>query len=77
MVENSCSDELDCNDEIISCGELNGVTCEVSYCDEDACNVGSHVSFNVILLTACSAMGLALLMWTAELAVFLFDVLTV
>ena len=62
LVTNSCSNQLGCYREIINCGQYNDVTCKVSCCDEDECNVGSHVSFNVILLTACSAMGLALLM---------------
>ena len=62
LVSNSCSNQLGCYREIISCGTYNDVTCKVSCCDEDECNVGSHVSFNVILLTACSALGLALLM---------------
>ena len=62
LVSNSCSNQLGCNQDIIGCGQYNGVTCKVSCCDEDGCNVGSHVSFNVILLTACSALGLAVLM---------------
>ncbi|XP_020616243.1 uncharacterized protein LOC110054228 [Orbicella faveolata] len=61
FVANSCANELGCNQAIIGCGEYNGVTCKVSCCDEDECNVGSHVSLNVILLTTCSALGLALL----------------
>ena len=62
LVDNDCSNEAGCNLAIIQCGQYNGVTCKVSCCDDDECNVGSHVSFNVILLTACSALGLALLM---------------
>ena len=62
LVTNSCSNKLDCYRQIISCGRFNDVTCKVSCCDEDECNVGSHVSLNFILLTACSALGLALLM---------------
>ena len=62
LVTNGCADEKACNTKIIDCGRYDGVTCKVSCCDEDECNVGSHVSFNVILLTACSALGLALLM---------------
>ena len=61
LVSNGCSNQIACNTAIISCGRYDGVTCKVGCCDEDACNVGSHVSFNVILLTACSALGLALL----------------
>ena len=62
LVRNFCSNKLECYREIINCGYyLNDVTCKVSCCDEDECNVGSHVSFNVILLTACSVLGLALL----------------
>ena len=61
LVTNTCSNKLECYKEMINCGLYNGVTCKVSCCDEDECNVGSHVSFNVILLTACSVLGLALL----------------
>ena len=62
LVDNSCSNQLSCNQAIIDCGQYNDVTCKVSCCDEDECNVGSLVSFNVFLLTVCSALGLALLM---------------
>ena len=62
VVENSCSNQLGCYQAIIGCGQYNDVTCKVSCCDEDECNVGSHVSFNVFLLTVCFALGLALLM---------------
>ncbi|XP_020616232.1 uncharacterized protein LOC110054220 [Orbicella faveolata] len=62
LVSNSCTNQLGCNQEIIGCGQYNDVTCKVSCCDEDACNVGSNVSFNVFLLTAFSILGLALLM---------------
>jgi len=61
LVSNSCTNELGCNTAILSCGQYNDVTCKVSCCDEDACNAGSHVSLNIILLTTCSALGLALL----------------
>jgi len=61
FVWNSCSNQLDCYRKIINCGLYNDVTCKVSCCDEDGCNMGSHVSFSVFLLTACSALGLALL----------------
>ena len=43
-VENDCSKEVDCNRAIIQCGLYSGVTCKVSCCDDDECNVGSHVS---------------------------------
>ena len=62
LVANSCSNQLGCYQAIIGCGRYNDVTCKVSCCDEDECNVGSHVSFNVFLLTVCFALGLALLM---------------
>ena len=62
FVMNTCSNQVNCNSEIIKCGGYDGVTCKVSCCDEDECNVGSHVSFNVILLTVCSVLGLALMM---------------
>ena len=61
VVKNSCSNQVDCNLAIIDCGKYNDVTCKVSCCDEDECNAGSHVSFNVILVTACSVLALALL----------------
>ena len=60
MVENSCSNELGCNQAIITCSLYNDATCKASCCDKDECNVGSYVSFNVFLLTACSALGLGL-----------------
>jgi len=56
-VKNSCSNWSGCYQAKTVCGQ-----CEVSCCDEDECNVGSHVSFNVFLLTVCFALGLALLM---------------
>jgi len=62
-VRNSCSDELSCNQEIIGCGQYSGVTCKVSCCDADECNMGSHVSFNVFLLSTCSALGLGLALY--------------
>ena len=62
LVENTCTTQLGCNREQISCGQYSGVTCKVACCDQDECNVGSHASFNVFLLTVCSALGLALLM---------------
>ena len=55
LVNNSCSNQVDCNSVIIDCGKYNDVSCKVSCCDED-------VSFNVILVTTCSVLGLALLM---------------
>ena len=62
FVANGCNDQVGCNKAIIGCGQYNDVTCKVSCCDDDECNVGSHVSFNFILLTACSTLGLTLLM---------------
>ena len=62
LVTNSCSNQLVCYQTIVKCGQYNDVTCKVSCCDDDECNVGSHVSFNVFLLTVCFALGLALLM---------------
>ena len=62
LVRNTCSNQASCKSAITDCGEYDGATCKVSCCDEDECNVGSHVSFNVILLTVCSALGLALMM---------------
>ena len=49
FVENGCIDQAGCNKAIIDCGQYNDVTCKVSCCD-------------VILLTACFALGLAQLM---------------
>lgn len=62
LVQNSCSNQVRCYQTIIGCGRYNDVTCKVSCCDDDECNVGSHVAFNVFLLTLCFALGLALLM---------------
>ena len=63
VVMNTCTDQMGCDSAQAVCDNYaNGITCKVGCCDEDACNVGSHVSFNVILLTVCSALGLALLM---------------
>jgi len=62
VVENGCTYQLECDSLQAVCDNADDVTCKVGCCDEDACNVGSHVSFNVILLTECSALGLALLM---------------
>jgi len=57
MVKNSCSDAFACSKATIGCGH-----CEVGCCGDDACNVSTHVSLNVFLLTVCFALGLALLM---------------
>ena len=62
-VLNSCTNQLGCDWAQDVCDKYaDDITCKIGCCDEDECNVGSHVSFNVILLTACSALGLALLM---------------
>ena len=62
-VLNSCTNQLGCNWAQDVCDKYaDDITCKIGCCDDDECNVGSHVSFNVILLTACSALGLALLM---------------
>ena len=62
-VLNACTNQLGCDLAQAVCDNYaDDITCKVGCCDEDACNVGSHVSFNVILLTVCSALGLALLM---------------
>ena len=60
-VSNECTNQLGCDLAQAVCDNLDDVTCKVGCCDEDECNVGSHVSFNVFLLTVCSALGLALL----------------
>ena len=63
QVTNDCTNQLGCTLAQAVCDEYgDDITCKVGCCDEDACNVSSHVSFNVILLTVCSALGLALLM---------------
>jgi len=63
LVSNDCTNQLGCDLAQAVCDNYaDDVTCKVGCCDEDACNEGSHVSFNVILLTVCSALGLALLM---------------
>ena len=63
LVTNDCTNQFGCNLAQSVCDNYaDDITCKVGCCDEDACNVGSPVSFNVILLTVCSALGLALLM---------------
>ena len=62
LVNHDCTNQLGCDLAQTVCDNAEGVTCKVGCCDEDACNVGSHVSFNVILLSVCSALGLTLLM---------------
>ena len=64
VVTNDCTSQFGCDLSQSFCDEFeeNDVTCKVGCCDEDECNVGSRVSLNVILLTVCSALGLALLM---------------
>ena len=58
-----CTNQLGCDGAQAVCDKYgDDITCKIGCCDEDECNAGSHVSFNVILLTACSALGLALLM---------------
>ena len=62
-VNNDCTNQWGCDLAQSVCDNYAGdITCKVGCCDEDACNVGSHVSFNVILLSVCSALGLTLLM---------------
>ena len=63
-VTNGCDNQLGCSLAQTICDEYGNddITCKVGCCDKDACNVGSHVSLNVILLTVFSALGLALLM---------------
>ena len=64
-VTNNCTSQFACTVKQALCDKYaddHDITCEVGCCDKDACNVSSHVSFNVILLTVCSALGLALLM---------------
>ena len=61
-VTNDCTNQLGCDLAQTVCDNVKDVTCKVGCCDEDECNLGSHVSFNVFLLTVCSALGLALLM---------------
>ena len=64
QVNNGCDNQSGCNSAQAFCDAYfdDDTTCKVGCCDEDECNVGSHVSLNVILLTACSALVLALLM---------------
>jgi len=64
VVSNTCTTQMGCDSAQAVCDNYAAgrVTCKVGCCDEDACNVGSHVFFNVFLLTVCSALCLALLM---------------
>ena len=64
QVNNGCDNQSGCNSAQAFCDAYfeDDTICKVGCCDEDECNVGSHVSLNVILLTACSALVLALLM---------------
>ena len=61
-VVNACTNQAGCVLLEAFCDNVDDLTCKVGCCGKDACNVGSHVSFNVILLTVSSALGLALLM---------------
>ena len=63
QVTNGCTNQLGCDLAQAFCDNVgDDITCKVGCRDKDACNEGSHVSFNVILLIVCSALGLALLM---------------
>lgn len=62
-VLNTCSNQLGCDLAQAVCDNYgDDMTCKIGCCDENECNAGSQVSFNAILLTACSTLGLALLM---------------
>ena len=62
LVINGCTNQLGCDLAQLMCDNYTeSITCKVC-CDEDARNVDSPVSSNVILLTVCTALGLALLM---------------
>ena len=62
LVTNECTNQLGCDLAQAVCDNIDdNITCTVGCCDEDECNEDSHVSFNVILLIVCSALGLALL----------------
>ena len=59
-VINSCSSESLCKiAEDAKCGDMDD--CAFGCCDTDLCNAGSPVSFSVLLMTVCAALGLALL----------------
>ena len=59
-VINSCSNEALCKSFKDKCDESTEGDCAVGCCDTDLCNAGSPVSFSMILMTVCSALGLAL-----------------
>ena len=63
-VIHGCTDQLGCSLLKTTCDDYEDkdITCKIGCCYEDACNMSSRVSFNVILLTVCSVLGLALLM---------------
>ena len=63
IVRNACTNQLGCDLAQTICDHYDDkITCKIGCCDDDACNVGSHVSFNVFLLSVCSALGMALMM---------------
>ena len=60
-VVQSCGTDATCTLLKDKCKEVKDGKCAIGCCDTDLCNTGSPVSFNVFLMTVCSALGLALL----------------
>lgn len=62
-VGNMCTTKESCDKTKKVCDDADGDDgeCAVGCCDTDECNASSAVSFSVILMTACSVFGLALM----------------
>ena len=63
IVSNACTNQLGCDLAQAVCDNVDDeVDCKVGCCTDDECNAGSPLSFSIVLLTVCSALGLAQLM---------------
>lgn len=60
-VANSCTNESGCKLAKEACENPDEGECKAACCEDDECNASSTVSFSVILMAACSVVGLALL----------------
>ena len=60
-IANTCGSDALCKTAKDLCDAAKEGKCAVGCCDTDLCNVGSAASFSVVLMTVCSALGLALL----------------
>ncbi|KAL9968466.1 hypothetical protein ACROYT_G026844 [Oculina patagonica] len=59
-IAQTCTNQAGCDAAEAVCDKADG-DCKVGCCDSDLCNAGSAVSFSMILMAVCSALGLALL----------------